>query len=78
MEVDGDPYGNRDTGIVDILETVEVPEDSPIWKGDEINIPAAVHLHQFTATHGQLEKYDITQDFTCLFQPKWFYNFEAV
>lgn len=26
----GDPYGNRDTGVVDVLETVEVPEDGPI------------------------------------------------
>lgn len=26
----GDPYGNRDTGVVDVLETVEMPEDGPI------------------------------------------------
>lgn len=29
----GDPCGHRDTGLVDGLETVEVPEDVPLELG---------------------------------------------
>lgn len=78
MEVgDEDPYGNRDTGAVDVLKTVEVPEDgtvgirpSPSQKVMRSKSQLKCIYANSLVPTGQLEKYDITQDLTCLFQSK--------
>lgn len=74
---DGDPYGSRDTGVVHVLETVEMPEDGPIGIRASPSEKVMRSISQLKCTYTnslvptvQLEKYDISQDLKCLFQPK--------
>ena len=56
---DGGPCSRKDTKVIDVLETTEVPENSHAGikdfspqKAGRINSPTEVHLHQCTQ-HGQ-------------------------
>lgn len=73
----GDPYGSRDTGIVDVLETVEAPEKGPI--GVRASPPEKVmrSISQLNYIYTssliptrQLKKYYTAQDLTRILQPK--------